>query len=119
MACILVADDDEFTLELIALWLDQAGHTVVTASDGNEAADRIEQGDIGFLVTDLFMPNKEGTELIMEIRQSHPDIGILAISGHAEGSTHLKTARLLGAKHVLKKPLEQGAFMDAVAALLD
>ena len=118
MAEVLIVDDDPFMLDLMQLWLEPLGHAVTLAADGEEATKLAGHAAIDLLITDLFMPKKEGTELVLEFRNSHPQAAIIAVSGHAEGSTHLKTARLLGATKILTKPLNQQDFLAAIAEVL-
>lgn len=70
---ILVVDDDEAILEIIATMLRGAGHEIECASDGKEAF-RVyrERGPFGFVLTGLAMPGMNGVELIGAIaRASH------------------------------------------------
>jgi DNA-binding response OmpR family regulator len=70
-------------------------------------------------VTDLMMPEKEGVEVIMELRQKEPHIAILAVSGVAGNDLYLHVARELGADAVLRKPFEFDALIEAVSELLN
>ncbi|MDP6427097.1 MAG: response regulator, partial [Rhodospirillales bacterium] len=92
MANILIVDDEQLILDMLRLWLEDAGHSVTDATDGNIALVKMKETKIDILVSDLFMPEKEGTELIMEVRNAYPETAIIAISGHQKGSVHLATA---------------------------
>jgi CheY-like chemotaxis protein len=84
MAHILVADDEPEQRKLIVRLLNGAGHEVSTAANGAEALASLGQQAYDLLITDIYMPVMDGTELIAECRQTHPQLPIVAISG---GST--------------------------------
>ncbi|MDP6645738.1 MAG: response regulator [Rhodospirillales bacterium] len=114
MANILIVDDEQLILDMLRLWLEDAGHSVTDATDGNIALVKMKETKIDILVSDLFMPEKEGTELIMEVRNAYPETAIIAISGHQKGSVHLATAKKLGADHILSKPFDQHEFLQTI-----
>jgi len=71
------------------------------------------------MITDIIMPRTEGIELIRETRQSHKNMGIVAISaGGKNGANYLAAAKSFGANTVISKPLDQEKIIDAVADLL-
>lgn len=121
MAHILVIDDDVLIRKLIVKTLQRAGYDVAASADGLEAsrAHRLEPADL--IITDLFMPEKEGMEVIMEIRRDFPGVKIIAISGAGSlGATeYLEVARMLGASRTLAKPFTQDDLLAAVRELLD
>lgn len=114
---IVVADDEDAYREAIARSLRQSGYSPVEVADGQEALDRIRQGGIDLLITDLVMPRKEGIETIRELRRTHPNLPIIAMSGAVEGS-YLKAAGKLGACATLAKPFQSGELLAAVSAAL-
>lgn len=114
---IVVADDEDISRETIATSLRQSGYFPVEVADGQEAIDRIGEGGIDLLITDLVMPRKEGIETIRELRRTHPELPIIAISGAVEGG-YLKAAGKLGACATLAKPFGSGELLEAVSAAL-
>ena len=66
------------------------------------------------------MPEKEGIETIMELRQEFPDVRIIAISGggRVDAKDHLKVAKHLGAQYTFPKPVERKQLLKAVRDLL-
>ena len=103
---ICVVEDDDRLRRLIAEVLAGAGFDVVPTSDGDPALVAIEAGGISVLVTDIVMPNREGLELIREVKCRFPRIRILAISGarNLDEPSYLSLARELGADDCLAKP---------------
>jgi DNA-binding response OmpR family regulator len=115
--CILVADDEPDVRDLIREILQESGFEVVTASNGQQAMERLESLPIDLLIVDLVMPEQEGLETIRMLRKRRPEVKILAISG--SGALYLRVARLLGAQTTLQKPFTVDALVEKVTALLD
>ena len=68
MANILLVDDDQAILDIVGLWLENEGHTVVKAHDGEIALSSLDDKKFDVMITDIIMPKTEGIELIREIR---------------------------------------------------
>jgi PAS domain S-box-containing protein len=101
---ILVVEDEPAVRDLFLEFLGEK-HRLLLACDGKEALDILRSGRTPDLViTDLVMPNREGIELIREIRRIRPAARIIAMSGAFSGR-FLKTAELLGADATLVKPI--------------
>ena len=118
MARILVIDDEADMRALLDEMLKAGGHEVVLASDGRDgvAKYRINQADL--VITDLFMPNQEGLETIVELRRDFPRVVIIAMSGKTSASAMLSIAVRLGAVEVLIKPFQPAELLGAVARAL-
>jgi DNA-binding response OmpR family regulator len=120
MAKILIIDDDSGVRDVMARALGRDGHEVATAADGNEglAAARREPPDL--VITDIFMPEREGLDTIMELRKQRPELPIMAISGggHFATGDYLSVARDMGAAMTLSKPIDLRALSEAVNSLL-
>jgi len=120
MADILVIDDEELALFTMREILEDAGHTVATASDG--AAGLALQGSRRFdlVITDMIMPHKEGAQLIGEIREKDPGIPILAVSGsgRTRNTDLLELAKQCGANAVLTKPFSEEDLLKVLAVCL-
>jgi YesN/AraC family two-component response regulator len=103
---ILVVDDEPMIREGLKVALEMEGHRAITASDGTEALKMVDETKPQVIITDIIMPETDGIEVICTVKESNPDIKILAISGggRISASDHLKIARQLGAKGVLTKP---------------
>ena len=72
MKKILVVDDTRMILDMIESALTHAGHTVRTAPDGKEALKIASEWAPDLVITDLVMPEKEGMQLIQELRRCCP-----------------------------------------------
>lgn len=117
---ILVIDDDAAMRESIGLVLESAGFTVVEAKNGIDGMRLLQAEHPALVITDILMPQKEGIEIIREIRAQAPDIPIIAISGAVGGQAdYLKMARAFGANAVLAKPFEPKEMLAVAQRLLD
>jgi len=119
-ARVLVVDDDDAVREMLAIVLQRRGIEVTRARDGNEALKSYKEGTFDLVVTDLIMPDKEGIEMILEIRAMKRPVRILAISGGGKvhQSMHLNLARSVGADRVLSKPFMPHDLLKIVDEML-
>ena len=115
MARILVAEDEEGLLALVARALALDGHDIVTATDGAEALDVLTRYDGGFelLLTDIRMPVMDGIALALAAGRDYPDLGILLMTGYAD---QRERATVLDAliHDVIAKPFSLGMIRGAV-----
>src|SRR3989442_15115046 len=81
MARILVVDDEPEIGEILEMLLTHVGHEVRVARNGDSALRLPRAGPVDLIITDIFMPGKEGIETIMEIRRDLPSVKIIAMSG--------------------------------------
>lgn len=120
MKTILVVDDEAFMLDFVRKILQSAGYRVVTATsaDAGLAAFRGERPDV--IVTDLIMPEKDGLELIQELRRADPAARIIAISGGGRSNyvNALDAAKAFGAREALRKPFLPNILLEAIARTL-
>ena len=115
---ILLVDDDPDVRRSLENALTKAGYEVVSAVNGAEAIRQwrdIHGGDL--VILDMFMPEKDGLETIVELRKHSPRVPIIAISGG--GTTGrldiLDDAKLLGAIETFEKPFSIHALLAMVA----
>ncbi|MFA5903901.1 MAG: response regulator [Desulfobacula sp.] len=120
MKKILVIDDEAAIRVLLAKILDREGFFVITASDGKEGMKLFNKEPADLVVTDLIMPEKEGVEIIIELRKEYPGVPVIAISGGGRNSpeSYLNMAKLLGAYAVLEKPVQKETFLEEVRKAL-
>ena len=108
MTRLLVADDSETVLLMLERRLEMEGYEVVTATDGLQALERLEeagskQPDV--ILLDAMMPNKSGTEVLEEIRGAGSTIPVVMISAHLDAQEPDRMRRL-GATDIVPKPFE-------------
>ncbi|MCU0589463.1 MAG: response regulator [Syntrophobacteraceae bacterium] len=122
MKTILLIDDEKLLLNMLRSMLEREGFGVLEAEDGNRGLQLVREGGVDLVITDIFMPDKEGLETIRELRKVYPHIKIIAISGgspKAEGFSPLPLAEKLGADHVLPKPFERSELLALIARCLE
>ena len=93
MARILVIDDEPDVRALVEQTLKPAGHEVVPAADGREGVDSYCAKPADLVITDIYMPNQEGLETIVELRRRFPGVAIIAMSGWSTAETMLSIAQ--------------------------
>jgi CheY-like chemotaxis protein len=125
LAKILIVDDDPTVQSVIRLLLERAGHQVAAADDGRRGLDQLQSQDFDLLFLDIFMPGMDGFETMRLVRQRHPSVQIVVISGHSVPShahpspDFLTMATKLGAVRSLQKPFRPDALLQTVAACLE
>lgn len=115
MARILVADDEEGIRSFIADVLEEEGHSVSLAPDGQAALARLEKEQHHLLITDLKMPRLDGMTLLGEVKARWPEIEVLVLTAHGtiEGAVQ---AMKLGALDYLQKPIASPAELRHLVA---
>ena len=121
MQSILVIDDDKLMCLALARILTSAGYEVAQAFNGDEGLQMYRQRKFDLVITDLIMPDKEGIQIIRELRKEDSRIRIIAMSAGGRGGAtdYLKWARLMGAKECLSKPIKREDLLSAVTSVLE
>lgn len=125
LARILVVDDDVAVQSTVRLLLERAGHGVVTAGDGRKGLALCESGNFDLLFLDIFMPGMDGFETMRMVRQQHPLLPIIVISGRPISAEpggapdFLTMATKLGAVSSLQKPFRPADLLTAVTHCLE
>jgi CheY-like chemotaxis protein len=95
-----------------------AHYDTLLAADGTEAINLCKRhSSIDLVITDLFMPQQDGIETIQALRELHPNLPIVAISG-AFGGQFLKAAERFGVDATLQKPIQRDALLRTVSQVL-
>jgi DNA-binding NtrC family response regulator len=108
---ILVIDDEEIVLNTIKLILDDMGYEVITHQDPLKGVDEAIQNHFDLIITDLRMPQKNGSEITEEVLNVKPDARILILTAHPTDPL-AKKALEAGALSLTKKPFEIGKILD-------
>ena len=118
MKRILVVDDEEDVRRVACTFLEDAGYETTEASNGPEGLEVLGHTTCDLVVTDLVMPEKEGAEIVMELRKLYPELSIIAMSGVVGAEFYLRAARMLGAGATLLKPFTREELIDVVENIL-
>lgn len=115
---VLVCDDEEMFLELIATILEDEDFDVLRASSGTEALESFRShSDVDLVVTDLTMPQMDGKTLGIELKKLKPNVRIIYISGFSECMSC--TNEMLPNSRYLAKPFSKHAFLNLVGEMLN
>ena len=117
---MLLVEDDEFACSALRELFEENGWQVVVAENGIEAMRHMRQISFEVIVTDVFMPEMDGVELVRQIRLTDKTQKILAISGGGAGMGFDKAVDIIeaiGADAALQKPLRNEELLLAVDRL--
>lgn len=102
---MVVIDDDDSVRTLIVHFFNRRGFATTGFPDGKSALAAIEAAPCDVVLTDLAMHETNGVDVIRRLRQSHPDLKIIAITGGDSRSlTYQLATLLLGAGNIVTKP---------------
>ena len=119
-ARILIIDDEEQIREMLGQMLTREGYEVVAADNGKEGMKVCREQEVDLIITDIIMPEKDGIEMILELRHDFPHLKVIAISGGGRlgPDGYLEMAQKLGAHRTFFKPFNRKEILDAVQDLL-
>lgn len=117
---ILVVDDEPQVRDMLRQTLEKEGYEVTEANDGEEGVRVLKEQLVDLMITDIYMPKKEGLETMSEARKMNPSLKIIAISGG--GKQHdldsLLISHRFGANKVLPKPFSRKTLLQHIQELL-
>ena len=121
-AKILLAEDDLGTRKTLAVILEEGGHQVVTCHNGKEAlryiAGKNGPSEIDVVVSDLRLPDISGLEILSGLKDQHPDVPFILMSGHATLETAVEAVNQ-GAFSYLVKPLDIDSLLSTIRNALN
>jgi len=102
---VLLVDDEPDFVEMLALRLNEMGEKVSTADSGRACLKTLSQKPIDVVILDIKMPGMDGIETLREIKNAHPLVEVIMLTGH--GTTDSAVAGMrLGAFDYLMKPAD-------------
>ncbi len=109
-ASVLLVEDDKDIRDAVSALLESEGYTVLTAGNGKEALQVLEQGEPCVVLLDLMMPVMSGWDFMNEVKKDKrlEDIPVVVVSAYSERKAE-------GVRRVLKKPLDVPKLLAAVA----
>lgn len=113
---ILIADDNEDDQALISHIAKKASCETLTASNGKIAQEIINSQDIDLLICDVFMPEQEGVETMMNLHKEFPGLPVIAVSGTR--TEYLESMVAFGASMALVKPVDPTALLDTIQGFI-
>lgn len=115
---VLVVDDDRSIREYLRYLLSEHGFEVEEAENGVVALQRFSSSHFDVVITDISMPEKDGIDTIIEMRDKVPDARIIAMSGVARSETLLEIAKMYKADRVIQKPFQTDELLTALRDVL-
>ena len=121
MATLLLIDDDDLVRFSLNELLTDAGHQVVEMSSGLGCEKYLETQLIDCVITDIVMPDKDGIEVLLSVKQTFPHMPVIVLSGggRISGGEYLVMADALGADAVVDKPVMPDVLLETVLRVLD
>lgn len=114
---ILVVDDDKHIRRLLRAILEEAGYTVTTANNGEEALDVLDREHIDLVVLDIMMPKMDGYEFTKTIRETNDALPILMVTAKQDAADE-KQGFLVGTDDYITKPIDEEKMLLRIKALL-
>ena len=102
---ILIVDDHASTRDTLSDIVKKAGHAPITARNGREAFDVLDEREVDIVVTDLKLPDVDGLAIVDRVKRSLPGVPLVLITAHGSEDVAV-TAMKRGAADYLSKPLD-------------
>jgi two-component system, chemotaxis family, response regulator PixH len=119
MRTVLLVEDSLTETELITLYLQQAGLSVVSASSGEEAQTRLHQQRPDLIILDVILPGQSGFELCRELK-TDPETSQIPVVLCSTKNTEVDKmwGNMLGADGYLTKPVDQELLVETIQQLI-
>ena len=121
MAKILVLDDNDDFRDVLCELLKRSGYEVCSVGSGNAALAEAKRQKFDLMISDIVMPEKDGIDVMLEMKKDHPDLKVIAISGGGRGRAedYLGISNMLtSVKCTFKKPFNNESLLKAVKEIL-
>ncbi len=118
MKSILVVDDEQAIRDSLKMILEYEKFDVHFAEDGPSALNRVEDTACDLVLLDIKMPGMDGMKVLQKIKENHPDLPIVMISGHGTFETAVEATKK-GAFDFLAKPLDREKLLIVVRNATD
>ena len=115
---ILIVDDEEVVVRSCLRILGDGDYVLEGVASGAEALRKIETVGYDVLILDIMMPRMDGMEVLQRVKEAHPDIDVIMITGLAEIDTAVKAMKL-GAFDYLPKPFDPDELKTVVGRALE
>ncbi|MBI4766256.1 MAG: response regulator [Deltaproteobacteria bacterium] len=110
---LLLIDDEEGIRKILGLSLRDAGYEVITAADGKQGLEYLQQENPLIVLTDIKMPGLDGMEVLQRIKSMGPDTEVIMLTGHGDMDLAIKSLQL-EASDFITKPIQEEALFRAL-----
>ncbi len=107
---ILIVDDDPFVLQVTKSIIAANGFAIDTASDGQQAITKLKSDHFAIIITDINMPNMDGMQLLRYVKDHHPKIGVIVVTGLSEQYSYIDVINA-GAIDYMTKPYDNSELL--------
>ena len=115
---LLLVDDEESFVDILAERLRNRDFDVTTALNGEDALQKIKEHNVDVAIVDVMMPGLSGIETLREIKRLKPLVEVLMLTGHATVETAIEGMKL-GAYDYLMKPCDMDQLLAKIGEAKD
>jgi two-component system, NtrC family, nitrogen regulation response regulator NtrX len=115
---IMIVDDEESIRTTLGGVLEDEGYRVTGAKDGAEAQAMVGEQLPDLVLLDIWMPGKDGIDVLRDLKEAHPHLPVIMISGHGNIETAVRATKL-GAQDFIEKPLSLEKVVHSVQTALE
>ncbi len=119
MANILIVDDDASIRTALRRILEEEGHQIREAADGQIGLMLYREAPADLVITDILMPERDGMEVTLALTQEFLDARVIAMTGATGDQSFLNIAKLFGARRLIQKPFTPEFIRRVVRFTLD
>ena len=102
---ILIVDDELIMRESLAGWLERDGHSIQTASSGEEALEKLKESRFDILLVDIKMEGISGLDVLRAVKENDPDVAVVMITAYGSIPTAIEAMKK-GAYDYMLKPFD-------------
>lgn len=117
MEKVLVVDDEQGICDLLCRFLKSRGYEAAYAKDGDSALEMVESFRPNLVLLDIRMPGLSGMEILQILKESHPKLGVIMVTGVDDRDTGIASLGL-GADDYITKPLDMDRLALAISVKL-
>jgi two-component system nitrogen regulation response regulator NtrX len=110
---VLIVDDEKNIVTSLEGILSDEGYQVSSAADGLGALEKIQQDPPDLILLDIWLPGMDGIEVLKTVKNFHPEIEVLVMSGHGTIDTAVKATKL-GACDFIEKPFSLDQLIQSI-----
>ena len=104
-ATILIVDDEDIVIRSCKRILADDQHVIDSATNGWDALKKVDEGRFDLVILDIMMPKMDGLEVLQQVKERHPDVDVIMVTGLSQIQTAVKAMKL-GAFDYLPKPFD-------------
>lgn len=121
MNTVLIVDDEDSIQTVTSAILSKQGYRTVGACTADEAERAIDSGEVDVALVDVVLPGRGGIDLLMEIKEKHPSLPVIVMSGKVstDAEPFKKLASQFGAKCIISKPFTSEDLVTCVESVLN